>query len=429
MLMRDLNEYLNEIFALHHLCLRVDHGIQYGNRPWKLFVPSKFVYSFFTFNTIYSTDWSASFELGEVTEWKCEKGSNGELKDPSESKKIRGYVDFLYKNIPGNFVEVLDEQLRKGLNGMDDTLSALEGIKIDKRIDQKKSESFQRYFRLLWEQKVKGKNHKEAVRKIAHFVYLVRNNIFHGQKNTLQMMESTQQERLKIYTAFLASLNYLLFVVAEDKIGWTAPEIKVGPHKLSSPVPWEILFVWSGFEFTKNGNEFLFERESTSNKEYLEAILQEIECDGCFDGISFKPAKVRRDKWCWLNALEKLHGGAEGVSPEDLKIMDPYIGGVIRSLNKLGFKTRLSCDGHGKRRHRIQLAEPGQSYLLDACLRIISKGRYGFDKSSIIQLNKEGIKHDKGSGFSRQHLLEAAGLIYYNKEKIENIVEQFGHAK
>jgi hypothetical protein len=126
-----------------------------------------------------------------------------------------------------------------------DPFEKLINIILDTRIDKTLSESFQKHFKYIWDKEVKGKNHKESLEKIVFFVYRVRNNIFHGQKNTIQMMDSGQQERLRIYSAILSSLNHLLFVVAEQKLSWSKPDVKVGSQRIDDCVKWENIFLWS----------------------------------------------------------------------------------------------------------------------------------------------------------------------------------------
>ena len=48
------------------------------------------------------------------------------------------------------------------------------------------------------------------------FVYLVRNNIFHGTKTTIEMSDKNQRKRLEIYSNILIATNELLFKSLEN---------------------------------------------------------------------------------------------------------------------------------------------------------------------------------------------------------------------
>ena len=49
---------------------------------------------------------------------------------------------------------------------------------------------------------------------------LVRNNIFHGTKTTIEMSENFQRERLEIYTNILIATNEMLFRVLKKHTGF-----------------------------------------------------------------------------------------------------------------------------------------------------------------------------------------------------------------
>jgi hypothetical protein len=320
--MNQLRDQIDELYAVHYLCMNIDHGIQYSLRPWKLFIPSSFVYSFFTFNTIYSFDWIESFAHKKPIEWKSEESNDDKPKSPSEPKKFNGYVEFLYKRLGKEFPSLFHKYLTAYLEIVDNPCMRLKEIVPDSRIDQELSESFQKHFGLVWEKKVQGKSHKDSIKKIAFFVYRVRNNIFHGEKNTVQMMEDNQQERLKIYAGILSCLNHLLFDVAERELDWVKPSVKIGNEKIGDEVSWEKVFIWSGFAFDVNGNNYNFNRDCTENRAYLSNILNKIGYGACFDGYVFKPNVTSINKKTWLKAVENLHGGAEGGRHDELPIMD-----------------------------------------------------------------------------------------------------------
>jgi hypothetical protein len=417
----NINSQIDELYAVHILCKNIEHGIQYSNKPWKLFIPSNFVYAFFTFNTIYSFDWETSFEAKQIKGWVSDNNSDGQSNSPKESEKFKGYIRFLYKSLGEKFPDCYYTYLSEAIATVPNPTDELDQIVLDGRIDETLAESFKRHFNKIWEKSVKGKNHRESIEKIVYFVYCVRNNIFHGEKNTIQMMDDRQQKRLKIYSGILIALNQLLFDVAKQKIRWQCPLVKIDREKINQGINWKKLFIWSGFTFSLNDNEFDFRSETEQNRHYLRKIINEIGYGDCFDGVIFRPNVLGVDqKEIWLNAVDKLHGGAEGGSYDDLSIMDPYIGGIVRMINSLGFETDISCDGHGRKRNSLGLKDRSKSYVLDACLRAISKGKYGYSCSSINRVESLHLPRPEKSSnvFDRDYLLEVAELVYQNRDKI-----------
>lgn len=59
---------------------------------------------------------------------------------------------------------------------------------------------------------------------IIRFVYMVRNNIFHGTKNTIEMSEVFQRKRLDIYSNIIIAINELLFKALERKTSFRPHE-------------------------------------------------------------------------------------------------------------------------------------------------------------------------------------------------------------
>jgi hypothetical protein len=424
--MKKVRDQIDELYAVHCLCMNINHGIQFSNRQWKLFIPSSFVYSFFTFNTIYSFDWFKTCELEQPVSWDSDNASCKEPKPPSEPKKFRKYIDFLYKRLGENLPGFFYKHLIDSIGSINDPCKELEYIILDKRIDKTVSESFQKHFSLVWNKKVEGKKHKKSLKEIAYFVYLVRNNIFHGEKNTMKMMDDKQQVRLRIYAGILSSLNQLLFVAAERSLGWAIPNVEIGRQRINETVKWDRVFIWSGFEFKKEGSAYNFQSEKDANREYLSKILNEIGHGTYFDGNSFQPEVSNVNRSDWIDAVEKLHSGAEGGSFDELPIMDPYIGGIVRSINKLGFNTNLSCDGHGVRNNRITLTNRRKSYALDACIRVISKGKYGFENSSVVKTKRPMKKMGRQEEIDRRFLLDIAELLHKNTRLLEKLLNDIG---
>jgi tripeptide aminopeptidase len=120
---------------------------------------------------------------------------------------------------------------------------------------------------------------------------------------------------------------------------------------------WNQLFVRQGFiveEIRPNGFVCLKEREG--NVAFLLESLEKLQVTFSYEGglLSITSPVVSEERW--LDCVDfKYRGRGEGlwVRPgEDqpkVKELDTYISGVVRQLNRLGFHTNMSCDGHGER--------------------------------------------------------------------------------
>ena len=54
----------------------------------------------------------------------------------------------------------------------------------------------------------------DLLRECTHFVYLVRNNFFHGSKTLGEIYEAKQKRRIEVYDLFLKGLTSLFFLAA-----------------------------------------------------------------------------------------------------------------------------------------------------------------------------------------------------------------------
>ncbi len=223
--MLDLKAQLDELYALQIACLEFRHGVRRETSPWKLFKPSHFIYAYFTFNSIYSFDWDNFFKETKPLEWQAVLNPETNKEEfPSESKKFRNMIN-VYYNILGAEAPVLFlTSLKNHLSEISNPEEELKHITPDSRT-KNYIDGFRLNFSQFYKAELIGNRHREALKDILYFVYLVRNNIFHGSKTTIEMMDERQQSRLVIYTAILLAINELLFETATRKIGWKKPQI------------------------------------------------------------------------------------------------------------------------------------------------------------------------------------------------------------
>lgn len=212
--MEKMKEQIKDLHKLHCVTKDFNHIIEYQEGSWKMFEPSKFIYSFFAFNTLYNYDWDKSFAQNELITFPLEE-------ELSESQKFKKMIDFIFltfeENDSSEFVKIiLRPNKRQNPKRKEDLINALESITPDSQISESEREEFKKEFKKLLQNEVVLKGKLKNV--ILRFIYLVRNNIFHGTKTTIDMTETKQRDRLDIYSSILIATNTLLFKSLERKL-------------------------------------------------------------------------------------------------------------------------------------------------------------------------------------------------------------------
>jgi hypothetical protein len=209
------SDFIDEIKDLHRLHLVTKdfkHIIEYEKGSWKMFEPSKFVYSYFAFNSFYNYDWQKSCEVNSL--YSLDKISDDEeVKSVPEVKKMKKMINFIFENIVEEDKNEFIRFIKKPFKGehpvpIEKLIESIEGITPDNRISDSERVEFKENFnQMITENKLQiGK-----LKNMARFVYLVRNNIFHGTKTTIEMSNKKQRDRLEIYANILIGVNELLF--------------------------------------------------------------------------------------------------------------------------------------------------------------------------------------------------------------------------
>jgi hypothetical protein len=170
-----------------------------------------FVFEFFLFNSLYQVDWSVS------------NGKNGLVFHPdddfSEPKKQRAFVRFLMQHAvkrSADLYRAFDPLLH-----IERTDDAWTRVTPDARISVSAGEKFFGYiqeFQDLLEQcktpsdMPTGGRVFEILKECTYFIYLVRNNIFHGSKTLGEVYEQNQKRRIEVYDLFLKGITSLFFL-------------------------------------------------------------------------------------------------------------------------------------------------------------------------------------------------------------------------
>ena len=205
---RQLTDIIKNVHLSHRFAKQIEHGISFEHSNWKLFEPSKFVYSFFTFNTLYEINWAETIRSERI--W-----DNRRLDTVDKIKKFLQFIYQYKKTI--TLKEKYDENLST------DFLNRITNDSNIKRID--KSLPVQKTIRQNFEDAIHNYCNPNFVLdqtehyKIIWFIYQVRNNIFHGSKTATEMIKGGQRERLLIYSNLILATNEMFFSVINENFG------------------------------------------------------------------------------------------------------------------------------------------------------------------------------------------------------------------
>lgn len=230
-----LHAKISELRALHEFCTTYQHYIMPRSvkplvhdpqsRP-RDFKASAFVYAFFTFNALYSVDWEES-QRKPYMEPVAASGF--------QQERFCKMVAFCYKN-HHDAATVYTTRLKEYcmLLGVRDPIQALAPMramsrqsmesKLAKQFKERQGKSdeiainsieeFKQAFQSVYSWQSDAlenslEDHRIAINGLLYFVYLVRNNTFHGSKDVTQLNRQ-QEQRLLVYAAILMAVNELL---------------------------------------------------------------------------------------------------------------------------------------------------------------------------------------------------------------------------
>ena len=249
---KELKDTLKIIEDLYEIAAYTIHGVNPGppgrrTAGWAAFSPSRFVYAYFVFNTIYAQcDWKESLESGSMQPPQSRRAAA--TKDQPKSGEL-GDIDRLLKYLKKDLTDqelhlrfhpALREQLqlasiaREGVAGQWSSnkicfvpskpalaeAEALRGLVRDpdsysrNNVKDVDVEKFKEAFNLVWESNQFQKRH---LNDLHNLIYSVRCNVFHGNKRLVEMVDDEQQDRLLIYAAILLStIRLFLDRMAKD---------------------------------------------------------------------------------------------------------------------------------------------------------------------------------------------------------------------
>ena len=124
------------------------------------------------------------------------------------------------------------------------------------------------------------------------------------------------------------------------------------------------LLVEQGFIFSQVDSSTLdFRNESELNVDFLKKILNESNWRHEWQGRLLTVEDILWEEAEWLTRCAvggrgrtEMCGYFDEENSVSLEMLDLYISGLVRQLNRLGCMTIMSCDGEGERRPNIQFA-------------------------------------------------------------------------
>ena len=126
-----LESTLKSINISYLFSRNLEHGISYQRSNWELFEPSKFIYSFFTFNMLYEIDWKETLSRGFVWDARSQNYT---------SDKIILLLEFIYSHLEDSSFMSFYKKYDPELLVIDNSKS----IKPDSNIQRKDKTSFLR---------------------------------------------------------------------------------------------------------------------------------------------------------------------------------------------------------------------------------------------------------------------------------------------
>jgi len=198
------------------------HDSQKRRESWVPFVPTRFMYSMFTFNMLYSINWPMSIECGKIIEF--DSGLRNRDNGVPDTKKMSEYLKFCFSDT--EFIETRKAwfcDVVLGNISVETMMGELSKIKPDRdmygRINNNgnvRANSFIQKFRdSVYSVLVDQKFSEDNIHNVYNFIYKIRCNMFHGVKTITEMMDRDQQNRLEIYSRFLYAANSIIFEYLE----------------------------------------------------------------------------------------------------------------------------------------------------------------------------------------------------------------------
>lgn len=181
---------------------------------------------------------------------------------------------------------------------------------------------------------------------------------------------------------------------------------------------WKQLMIRHGWLLKENEmGEFDCTMETETNLAFLFGVLRQARVEYIFGkGTLFIEDEPLLEEQ-WIQLLDFEHRGIgeglwfrPGVDQPKIKELDTYICGVVRQLNRLGFYTVGSCDGHGRKAPYVMVTKDRDITALLETLKLLGYKR--------VRSREKSNSYHIAFHMSRAQLLELA-------EKLSSIEEDW----
>lgn len=222
-----MNDVKNFIDSLHRSHLenaqQVFTAKSAGRRSHIVSPFTNFVFEFFLYNSLYSIDWETTrrenqlqYHVRQSVSEDKDVACNQNVTEPQMQRAIEKFCKQRCKEIDR---EILTDAFLpiSALEGLSDTWTS---ITPDSRVSSEDGRAFfqriEEIGRLLKAGSLKPqKDNFRLIENCRHFVYMVRNNIFHGAKSLGEISDPGQARRIEVYDLFLRCLNSLCFLALD----------------------------------------------------------------------------------------------------------------------------------------------------------------------------------------------------------------------
>lgn len=210
---RDAEEFVSVLHGVHCDNSRLQYYAERlgGGRVSQMPI-TPFVYEFFLFNSLYQVDWAALNK---------DSGLVSHPDDFSEPKKQKALISFIKQHAtkePADLYRAFEPLIHIGRAEGEWTL-----VTPDSRVSTSDGDKFFRGIRQLQilldgcktlSTIPTSKKTFDVLEECTYFIYLVRNNIFHGSKTLGDIFEPNQKRRIEVYDLFLKGITSLFFLAS-----------------------------------------------------------------------------------------------------------------------------------------------------------------------------------------------------------------------
>jgi len=184
----DIKIELRNIEALNKTNSSFDHGIKIADQ-WVSFATTRFVYSYFTFNYIFSIDWEKSFKNNSIHYW-----NDNEL-ITKEEDQFKAYLKFIDSKLDNSKITTFSSRINSyldkvGVNNIEESLNGIDITKRTKKIGKLKTQFIQTFLKLK-KQPCSCSDFYNPTCLLVNFIYSVRCNLFHGSKNVVRIIDDS----------------------------------------------------------------------------------------------------------------------------------------------------------------------------------------------------------------------------------------------